>query len=106
MMVQARRREFVDRRQDLTVLRRPGRTEDDQPRLRDFGQGADPCLPGHGPGDAVRDQFLLKMTRQRFRPGPCRIKDADVVAIAGGDTILPDNKEDIMNRTIGGVIKI
>ena len=34
------------------------------------------------------------------------VKDADVVAIAGGDTILPDNKEDIMNRTIGGVIKI
>ena len=34
------------------------------------------------------------------------IKSGDVIAIAGGDTILPDNKEDIMNRTIGGVIRI
>ena len=34
------------------------------------------------------------------------VKKGDIIAIAGGDTILPDNKEDIMNRTIGGVIKI
>ena len=34
------------------------------------------------------------------------VKTGDVVAIAGGETILPGNKEDIMNRTIGGVIRI
>ena len=34
------------------------------------------------------------------------VKDDDVVAIAGGDTVLPDNKKDFMNRTIGGVIRI
>ena len=34
------------------------------------------------------------------------VKNGDIIAIAGGDTILPNNKEDIMNRTIGGVIKI
>lgn len=34
------------------------------------------------------------------------VNSGDVVAIAGGETILPGNKEDVMNRTVGGVVKI
>ena len=34
------------------------------------------------------------------------VNSGDVVAIAGGETILPENKDDIMNRTVGGVVKI
>ena len=34
------------------------------------------------------------------------VKEGDVVAIAGGETILPGSRANIMNRTIGGVIKI
>ena len=34
------------------------------------------------------------------------VKTGDVVAIAGGETILPGSRENIMNRTIGGVIRI
>lgn len=34
------------------------------------------------------------------------VKSGDIVAIAGGESILPGNKQDVMNRTVGGVIKI
>ena len=34
------------------------------------------------------------------------VKTGDVVAIAGGETILPGDRSNIMNRTIGGVIRI
>lgn len=34
------------------------------------------------------------------------VQTGDVVAIAGGETILPGDRKDVMNRTIGGVIRI
>lgn len=34
------------------------------------------------------------------------VNSGDIVAIAGGELILPGRKEDSMNRTVGGVIKI
>lgn len=34
------------------------------------------------------------------------VNTGDIIAIAGGASILPNNKQDVMNRTIGGVIKI
>ena len=34
------------------------------------------------------------------------VNTGDVVAIAGGESILPGNKDDVMNRTVGGVVKI
>ena len=34
------------------------------------------------------------------------VKTGDIVAIAGGETILPGGRENIMNRTIGGVIRV
>ena len=34
------------------------------------------------------------------------VASGDIVAIAGGESILPGNKDDVMNRTVGGVIRI